>query len=432
MPKGNIYNEIKRLLENGGSCKVVAKEYAEDFEKSLSINSVPHVAMVCAGGMNVMFVAPAEHEMDFLECCKIGLGTPVRLRESEIVRSSKAMGYKTLPFVDFAGESDGVPFGEAVCDIASGILYRQKILFGRYHNEIIIHPECIFSTSGNDVVSFLLALGLELSTPVYSNAIGRISYDEEVVTEFLAKYVDISSNNAVNSTVLGGFSSKNGKLVPSKAYVEATRKGIYLVEDGKRRVIFKTGDEIPTSDVYSKLRAIMEDKIKTEDKLYMDGQVWDAFVNGEKDLSAYAIRPKFDKKSALLYIEMMMLTQGIDAAATKMVSDDMGYVRITDPDAMTRAFSKKIACVRKIIEDKNLPEITEFLANDEVLTHEERAKVLEEIARFLPEGVNKPLDIRCGHYSAYVQLNLPMDKALIDKIAERDGSRNLDQEYEEE
>lgn len=432
---GKVYEEVKSLLARGGACKVVPKDYAENVKKTLDELKVPHVSLVCAGGLNILFAVSAEYEMEFLECCKLGLDTVYRLRGAELVRSAKSMGYKFLPFVDFAGEKDGVPIGEAVCDVFAEQLQKCHVIYSRKGNDIAVHPECMFSNIGNDVVFAILNLGLEMSTPIYPNSIGRIAYDEDIVSGFMAKFDEIVANNSSDSTILGGFSKKAGKIVPSKVYLEATRKGLYIyeLENGAyhKRPLCLISENKPITEVYSRIKNVMANDIKTDEKLFMDSEVWDDFLAGRRSLSKYACRPKFDAKSSLLYLEMVMLVQAVNEKATRLALDDVGYVRITDPESMKNAADRKLYHIRKILEGGIIPETDEFLSSDDILTRTERREVLEQFGRFLPSSVSHPVDLKCGIYSISVNITQALSPDMIQKISEEQVRMEVSRSYEE-
>ena len=428
-----LFNEIKKAVSRGASCKIVKAEYAGALEEELTLDKVPHTSAFCAGEQEVVFIVSNMYESEFIAAQARAFGSSYLLKPAVLFDSAKAMGYKSLISIDAAGEhlNDIVPV--SVVDFICNNLRRSHCLFSRINNDVYVHPECMFSKTGSDFAYFSMLTGFDLSPMFYNLSLTRNKWDEEMTNWFCTHLIALISGAENKNVVLASVNNKNGVYTPVETYLKATRKGIYRYDKNggkyeKTTIYSSDNTEMLISELRGIVRFLLTHALKGTDKFCIPETVWEAFLQTGEIPAGTMQRPRPNMEEERLMVETQMMINAINKEATTITLTKCPEFRISDPDSCRRAFDTKITAIKNIIELRGIPEVKKYLEDGDA----KKAEILQSILDFLPVS-KEPFEINRERALLWIDTNKKMTSALKDTFTSleneiREGMQERDEE----
>lgn len=412
--------------EKGASFKLVGEKFTISIKKHLVSNGVPYVEVpngnqsafvVSISGESALLTAQSKvmfETSEFAQYC-----TP-----ENIVKSARDMGYNDILKVSFSNA--------LACRMALEELYKFRIptaIVEKASESILyIHPEYLYRNGEPDFTDFRLKMAVYESesaelfggnkSQFLITKLKQVKYDEEKLQEFAkdvleekptvygdafgksACYLESKGGNIiVNEKIDGEWESKVVEVSENVSVLEI--KNICL----SYLAFIKNATVMPRKTWNLKFRSGSPDKTDEE------------VVNTMKE------RPKYSQEIKPYYkLQVTKVQNMVDSVvkeADKAVSKKVGLVSVTNPKAMKEAYNLKAEEVVTLLEQGLLPEIKDFLEEDEDgLTSAQKAQWLMDISDAF-DGTKKNANLKMSH--TMPKMEKVLEELQTNRVQEMDG-----------
>ena len=390
--------------EKGASFKLTGSKYVIPLKNALVAAGVPFVE-IPSGGNSSAFVVSISGESALLSAqSKIMFETAEYAKfctPENIINSAKEMGYKDIIRVSFTNR--------IACRMALEELYKYRIPTAIMENDneniLYIHPEYLYRNGEPDFSDFRLKMAVFESeaASVFGGSksqflitkLKQVKYDEEKLVQFSN---DIKEGRP---TVYGDAFAK------SPCYLESKSGNLVVYEridgDWASKVI-----EIPDNmEVYEIKNICMAYLAVIKNAAVMPRKLWNTkFRNGSPDKTDEDVtdvmkeRPKYSSDTKPFYkLQSTTLQKALDSVmkeADKNVAQKVGIVSVTDPIAMKEAYNFKIEEIVELIEQGLLPDLKEFLEEEDELSPSQKMQWLMDLSGAF-EGTKKNAVLSISH-----------------------------------
>lgn len=390
--------------EKGASFKLVSAKYSEDVKKALVGMGTPFVE-IPSGGNKSAFVVSTSAEGTLLSAqSKVMFPTPEYARyctPQNIIQSAKEMGYKDVIRVSFSNR--------LACRMALEELYKYRIptsiIEKDKENILYIHPEYLYRNGEPDFSDFRLKMAMyeaEAASMFGGNKsqflltkLKQVKYDEETLAKFAN---DVKEGRP---TVYGDAFAK------SPCYLESRNGNIVVNEKIDGEWVPKTIELDGNMELFEIKNICLSFLAIIKNAAVIPRKTWNMkFRDGNPDktdedvTSVMKERPKYSPEIKPMYkVQSTKLQKAVDSViqmADKKVADKMGVVSVTNPPAMKEAYDMKAEEIIELLESGMLPEIKDFLEEEEGLTTAEKMQWLMDLSGAF-DGSKKEFALKVSH-----------------------------------
>lgn len=396
----NLGRQAIRNIERDShaSFKYVDKKYVGEVRSFLLSASIPHVEVPGVDGAAFVVAASEEgaflevqseamfNKMDFVRYC-----TP-----DNIIRSAAEMGYKDVVRMSFTNA--------LACKVALQELYKFRIptaVIKRGEEFLLyIHPEYLYRNGEADFSDFRLRMAMYEAeaagvfggskSQLLVTKLKQVKYDDEVLDKFAEAVKD------------GKPSVYGDAFAKSPCYLESKSGSIVVSEkiDGEwvqRPIKIDGGATVPEIK-----KLCMSYLAVIKNAAVMPRKLWNAkFKSGAPDktdedvTSIMKERPKYSKEVKPFYkLQSTKLQAAVDAVlkeASERTEKKVGIVSVTNAEAMKEAYGLKSEEIAELLEEGTLPEIEDFLEDDEEMSEKQKIQWLMELMNAYDGTKDKPI-----------------------------------------
>lgn len=390
--------------EKGASFKLVGEKFTIPIKKQLVANGVPYVEIPSSGNQSA-FVVSISGESALLNAqSKIMFETSEFVKyctPGNIVNSARDMGYKDIIRVSFTNR--------LACRMALEELYKFRIptaiVEKKDENILYIHPEYLYRNGEPDFTDFRLKMAVYESeaaelfggnkSQFLVTKLKQVKYDEEKLQEFANDVRD------GKPTVYGDAFGK------SSCYLESKGGNINVNEKIDGEWITKT-IEIPDHASTFEIKSICLSYLAViKNAAVIPRKLWNLkFRDGnpnkfdEDVTSVMKERPKYSIDTKPYYkvqsTKMQSMLDAVLKEADKKVAEQVGLVSVTNPTAMKEAYNLKAEEIMELLEQGLLPEIKDFLEEEEGLTSSQKMQWLMDLSGAF-DGTKKNVSLKMSH-----------------------------------
>lgn len=390
--------------EKGASFKLVGEKFTIPIKKQLVANGVPYVEIPSAGNQSA-FVVSISGESALLNAqSKVMFETNEFVKyctPQNIINSAREMGYKDILRVSFTNR--------LACRMALEELYKFRIptaiVEKEKENVLYIHPEYLYRNGEPDFTDFRLKMAVyeSESAELFGGSksqflitkLKQVKYDEEKLQEF-AK--DIREGKP---TVYGDAFGK------SSCYLESKNGNINVNEKIDGEWVTKTIEISEDASVFEIKNICLSYLAVIKNAAVIPRKIWNLkFRDGEPNkydedvTSVMKERPKYSTETKPYYkVQVTKMQNMLDAVvkeADKKVASQVGLVSVTDPLAMKEAYNLKAEEIIELLEQGLLPEIKDFLEEEEGLSKSQKMQWLMDLSNAF-DGTKKDASLKMSH-----------------------------------
>lgn len=415
--------------EKGASFKLVGAKFAIPIKKQLVSGGVPYVE-IPSGGNKSAFVVSISGESALLNAqSKIMFETSEFAKyctPQNIIDSARAMGYKDIIRVSFTNR--------LACRMALEELYKFRIptaiVEKETENVLFIHPEYLYRNGEPDFTDFRLKMAVYESesaemfggnkSQFLITKLKQVKYDEETLARFATDVKD------GRPTVYGDAFAK------SPCYLESKNNSILVYEKVDGEWVARDLNISDNASVFEIKNIALTYLATIKNAAVIPRKVWNSkFRNGnpskqdEEVTSVMKERPKYSVETKPYYkVQSTKMQNMIDAVvkeADKKVAAQMGLVSVTNPEAMKEAYNMKAEEIIELLEMGLLPEIKDFLEEEEGISATQKMQWLEDLSGAF-DGTKKESSIKIAHgMSKNENVLIEVQRANERDFVEREG-----------
>jgi hypothetical protein len=419
--------------ERGASFKLVGTKFAIPVKKQLVASGVPYVEIPTMGSDSAFVVSISGQSALLNAQSKIMFETSEFARyctPQNIVKSAKDMGYDDIIRVSFTNR--------LACRMALEELYKFRIptaiVEKESENVLFIHPEYLYRNGEPDFTDFRLKMAVyeSESAEMFGGSksqflitkLKQVKYDEEKLIQFAT---DVKEGRP---TIYGDAFAK------SPCYLESKNNSIVVHEKIDGEWVPRDLNISSNANVFEVKNIALVYLATIKNATVMPRKLWNnKFRNGNPDktdedvTSVMKERPKYSAETKPYYkVQTLKMQNMIDAVvkeADKKVAMQMGLVSVTDAKAMKEAYNLKAEEVIELMSEGLLPEIKDFLEEEEGLSSAQKMQWLDDLSNAF-EGTKKDASLKMNHkFAKGNEVNMEVQKTMEREIqVQREGVKD--------
>lgn len=373
--------------EQGASFKLVGSKYTTLIRTKLCEQEIPHVEIPTSKTQSA-FVVPISMESSFLTIQgEIMFETIDFVRyctPQNLIDSAKEMGYKEIIRISFKDRIASRIAVQELCKlrIPTSVLEKEDEVI------LFVHPEYLYQNGNLDFVDFRLQMAMyetEASdifggdfSEFIMKKVGQTQYDEDKLQLF-AKNVKNG-----NPMVYGDAFAKSPCYLESKNYeIEVHERQ----EEGWTTRKIPIPDDATVFEIRNVCRAFL---LTIKNANVLPKKTWNVkFRDGSPDkrdaevVSIMKSRPLHSVETKPFYklqcTKMQPLIEALSRHANQTIANQMGMVSVTDATSIKAAYDSKSEEIISLIEQGLLPEIQEFLKDEEEISSDKKTQWLMDL-----------------------------------------------------
>lgn len=390
--------------EKGASFKLIGEKFTIPIKKQLVANGVPYVEIPSSGNQSAFVVSISGENALLNAQSKVMFETSEFVKyctPANIVNSAREMGYKDILRVSFSNR--------LACRMALEELYKFRIptaiVEKEKENILYIHPEYLYRNGEPDFTDFRLKMAVYESesaelfggnkSQFLITKLKQVKYDEEKLQEF--------ANDVRNGkpTVYGDAFGK------SSCYLENKCGNINVNEKIDGEWVTKTIIVSDNASVFEVKNICLSYLAVIKNAVVVPRKLWNLkFRDGNPDKTDTDVtdvmkeRPKYSTEVKPFYkvqsTKMQNMIEAVVKEADKKVAEQVGLVSVTNPVAMKEAYNLKAEEIIELLEQGLLPEIKDFLEEEEGLTSSQKMQWLMGLSDAF-DGTKKDTSLKMSH-----------------------------------